>query len=625
MRAPRAGGGPEQLLLDGPALAAGKPYFSFGETHHSPDHRLYAYTVDETGSETYDLRIRDIRVGARPAGRHFRGCFASPGRRTAARCSMCASTRIIGRASSTGTAWAPIPRTMPLVYEEKDLGFEVSVSSTRSRRFVVISTAGGDTSEERLIDAAQPEARPGAGRRARAQLRYDTDDWGDRLVIRTNADGADDFKIVTAPASAPGRENWRDLIAHQDGRRIVEVVAFAGHLVRVEREDGLERVVVHRRSDGSEHAVTFGEEAYSVRLDLSYEFDTRTIRFEYSSPATPKQTFDYDVESRERVLRKQQKIPSGHDPAAYVVRRLHVTTADNEQVPITLLHRKDLPLDGSAPLFLEGYGAYSFVFPSCVRLQPAVAGRPRLRLRHRACPRRIGERRALAQCRPPANKANTFNDFIAVAEHLINAGYTAPGGSSRAAIPPAACWWARSPTCGPTCSPASSRAFRIVDALNTMLDESLPLTVGDFPECGNPIEDVAAYRNMASYAPYENVAAQAYPHMLVTAGMSDPRVQYWEPAKWVAKIRAMKTNDARIVLITRISAGHFGAAGRFEGLEELGAIQAFALDATGMHRSNEAAPRDISPAGRTISPNVAPIPAPAATPLPSTIEPRQAR
>ncbi len=223
------------------------------------------------------------------------------------------------------------------------------------------------------------------------------------------------------------------------------------------------------------------------------------------------------------------------------------------------------------------------------------------------------------------NKVNSFKDFIAVAEHLIDAGYTSAGrivarGDSAGGMLVGAVANMR-----PDLFAGIIARVPYVDTLNTLLDESLPLTVGDFPEFGNPLEDVAVYRNVASYAPYENVATQAYPHMLVTAGTSDPRVQYWEPAKWVAKVRAMKTNDARILLITRISAGHFGAAGRFEGLEELGAIQAFALDATGMHWSNEAAPRDISPAGRTISPNVAPIPAPAATPLPSTIEPRQAR
>ena len=590
VRAPRAGGA-EQVLLDGTRLAARKPYFSFGETHHSPDHRLYAYTVDETGSETYDLRIRNIRSGRDlPDVISEVASFAwAQDSRTLfyVRLDEDHRARFVYR-HLLGTD----PKNDALIYQEKDLGFEVTVSSTRTRRFVVISTVGGDTSEEWLIDAAHPETAPVLVSAREPNVRYDLDDWGDRLVIRTNADGAADFKIVTAPVSSPGRQNWRDLIAHQAGRRIIESVALADHLVRVEREDGLERVVVHRKSDGSEHAVTFGEEAYSLRLDLSYEFATRTIRFEYSSPATPKQTYDYEVESRRRVLRKQQQVPSGHDPAAYVVRRLHVTTADNEQVPITLLHRNDLKLDGSAPLFLEGYGAYSFIFPTAFdsNLLSLVDRGFVYAIAHVRGGSEKGERwRNAGRLH---NKANSFKDFIAVAEHLIDARYTAAGrivarGDSAGGMLVAAVANMR-----PDLFAGIIARVPYVDTLNTLLDESLPLTVGDFPEFGNPQEDVAAYRNVASYAPYENVAAQAYPHMLVTAGTSDPRVQYWEPAKWVAKLRAMKTNDARILLITHISAGHFGATGRFEGLDELGSIQAFALDVAGINRSGESATRD---------------------------------
>jgi oligopeptidase B len=352
----RQPGGAEQVLLDGPRLAAGKPYFSFHDHRHSPDHRLYAYTIDETGSETHDLRIRNIGSGRDlPDVISEVASFAwAQDSRTLfyVRLDEDHRPRFVYR-HRLGTD----PANDALVFEEKDLGFEVTVNSTRSRRFVVIASQGGDTSEEWLIDAARPQAAPMLVAAREPNVRYDLDDWGDRLVIRTNADGAADFKIVTVSASAPGRQNWRDLIAHQEGRRIVDSIALADHLVRLEREDGSERLVVHRKSDGSEHAITFAEAAYSVRLDSPFEFATRRIRFEYSSPATPRQIYDYDVESRQRMLRKQQRIPSGHDPAAYVVRRLQVTTADNQQVPVTLLHRKDFRRGGSAPLFLEGYGA----------------------------------------------------------------------------------------------------------------------------------------------------------------------------------------------------------------------------------------------------------------------------
>jgi oligopeptidase B len=387
---------------------------------------------------------------------------------------------------------------------------------------------------------------------------------------------------------------------------------LASHLVRLEREGGLERLVVRRKSDGNEHAVTFHEAAYSVRLDPPYEFGTRRIRFEYSSPATPRQIYDYDMESRRRVLRKQQKIPSGHDPAAYVVRRLDVTTADNEQVPVTLLHRKEIRLDGSAPLFLEGYGAYSFIFPAAFdsNLLSLVDRGFVYAIAHVRGGSEKGERWRNAGRQ--GNKINSFKDFIAVAEHLIEARYTASGrivarGESAGGMLVGAVANMR-----PDLFAGIVARVPYVDTLNTLLDESLPLTVGDFPELGNPNQDVAAYRYVASYAPYENVTAQPYPHMLVTAGTSDPRVQYWEPAKWVAKLRAMKTNDARILLTTSISEGHFGAPGRFQELDELAMMQAFALDVTGMHRRDTVGTIDRSAPAQTFGRDAAPMhPAPA--------------
>ena len=326
----------------------------------------------------------------------------------------------------------------------------------------------------------------------------------------------------------------------------------------------------------------------------------------YSSPATPRQTFDYDLESRERVLRKQQSIPSGHDPSAYVVRRLSVTTADNEQVPITVLHRKGQPLDGSAPLFLEGYGAYAYVFPTSfdANVLSLVDRGFVYAIAHIRGGLEKGERwRNAGRLQ---NKRNTFDDFIAVAEHLSKAGYTAPGRIVARGDSAGGLLMGVVANMRPDLFAGLIARVPFVDALNTMLDDSLPLTVSDFPEWGNPIEDVAAYRTIAGYAPYENVAAQPYPHMLVTAGISDPRVQYWEPAKWVAKIRAMKTNDARIALVTRMSAGHFGAAGRFEWLDEVALIQAFALDVSGTRRADDAVARDAPPPAQALSPRAGP-------------------
>jgi oligopeptidase B len=580
----QADGTSEEVLVDGAALAVGKSYFSFGGFHHSPDHRLYAYMVDETGSESFQLRILDI--GAR---RNLPDVISAV----------------------TDFAWARDDKTLfyvrhdddhrprfvyrhrlgtdpakdPLIYEEKDLGFEVSVNLTRSGRFVTISTESSDTSEAYLIDALRPNSNPVLVARRKPNLRYYVDDWSDSLVIRTNANGAEDFKIVTAPLSAPGPRNWRELVPHRQGRQILGTMPFSRHLATLERENGLDRLVIRRKSDGASHAIAFNEEAYELEFAGSYEFDTSTLRFSFSTPAAPERIIDYDMESRQSTLRKEQKIPSGHEPSNYVVRRLAVTTADNEEVPITVLHRKGLVQDGSAPLFLEGYGAYAYVFPTSFdpNILSLVDRGFVYAIAHIRGGLEKGERWRNAGRRD--KKMNSFNDFIAAAEYLIQRGYTTKGrivarGDSAGGLVVGVVANMR-----PDLFAGMIARVPFVDAINTMLDDTLPLTIADFPEWGNPIKDVKAYRTIASYSPYDNVKPQAYPHMLVTAGISDPRVQYWEPAKWVAKLREMKTNDARILLVTRMSAGHFGASGRFTELDEVALIQAFALDAVGLHHA----------------------------------------
>jgi oligopeptidase B len=578
VRAPRDGGA-EQLLLDADALASGKAFFSLGAHQHSPDHRLFAYLVDVTGNESRDLRVRDVATGRdRPLKISGVASFtwASDSETLFyVRHDAEHRARLVYR-HRLGTD----PAKDPLIYEEKDPGFEVSVGLTRTKRFIVISTGGQDTSESWLIDAAQPASAPVLVAAREPNIQYGVSDWGDRLLIRTNAGGADDFKIVTAPASAPGRDNWRDLIPYKEGRQILSAIPFSGYLARLEREDGLQRIVIRRNSDGAEHTVSFDAEAYLVELVTPIEFETRSLRFLYRSPATPEQTFDYDMESRERVLRKQQKIPSGHDPGAYVVRRLAAPTADNEQVPITILHRRGVPIDGSAPLYLEGYGAYAVPLEAefDANLLSLVDRGFVYAIAHVRGGLEKGKRWHNAG--RLKNKVNTFTDFIAAAEYLIKAGYGAHGRIV-----------ARGDSAGGTLVGAVANmrpdlfagivaSVAYVDVLNSLLDPDLPLTASDVPEFGDPANDLSIYHVIAGYAPYDNVKAQAYPPMLVTAGLSDPRTQYWEPAKWVAKLRATKTNDSRIVLTTRIS-GHFGASGRFRSLEEVAMIQAFALDVTG--------------------------------------------
>lgn len=588
VRAPRDGGA-EQVVLDGPALAAGKSYFSIGAYDQSPDHRLFAYTVDETGNEDLGLRIRDMANGVDlpytiPAVSDF--AWMQDGRTLLyVRRDSEQRPRLVYRHHVGDNPDADV-----LIYEEPDPGVELAVNRSRSGRFVIISARTYDFSEAWLVDATQPEAWPTVVEPRQPNLRYAVDDWGDDLVIRTNADGAADFKLVTAPAARPWRANWRDLVPAQDGRLIENFVVFANHVARIEIHDGLPRLVIRRKADGVERTVAFGEEAYALTLNTTLEYDSPVLRFVYSSPATPEQTVDYDLETGARTVRKQQRVPSGHNPSDYVVRRLMAPAPDGELVPVTVLHRKGLRLDGTAALFLSGYGAYgssqtadfdenarSLVDRGVVYATAHVRGGQEKGDRWYQSGRR-------------KNKPNSFADFIAAAEFLIGAGYAAPNrvvarGESAGGLLVGAAVNVR-----PSLFAGVVARVPFVDALTTTLDDSLPLTAGEAEEWGDPITDPEAYRVIAAYSPYDNIRPQAYPPVLAFAGLTDPRVTYWEPAKWVAKLRATRTNDSRITLITRMSAGHFGASGRFENLDEVALIYAFVLECVGMTEVEPLAP-----------------------------------
>jgi oligopeptidase B len=433
-----------------------------------------------------------------------------------------------------------------------------------------------ETTEILLIPASDPTTLPVVAEPRRVGVKYSLDHWTDRWVIRTNDDGAVDFKLAVSEAAVPSKASWRDWIAHEPGRYITGFAAYAGHLVRAERVNALDRLVVTAR-DGREHLVDFDEEAYALSLEGGYEYETTTTRFVYQSPTTPRQWFDYDLESRARTLRKTQEIPSGHDPARYVARRLYATAPDGELVPVTVLMLKDTPLDGSAPLLVYGYGAYGHA------MEPSFSIR-NLSLVDR------GWIWATAHIRGGSDKGwgwfldgrkdrkpNTFTDFIAAAEHLIAQGYgskgrvAAYGGSAGGMLMGAVA------NLRPDLWGAVIAAVPFVDVLNTMSDTTLPLTPPEWPEWGNPIEDPAAYDLIAGYSPYDRVEAKAYPPILATGGLSDPRVTYWEPAKWVAKLREFSTGDAPILLKINMEAGHGGASGRFDFLKEIALDYAFAI------------------------------------------------
>ncbi|WP_449410594.1 S9 family peptidase [Methylobacterium komagatae] len=580
--APLGRDGEETILIDGDREGEGLPFFEIASAAHSDDHRLLAWGADTKGSELHAIRVRDLATGEDGAD-----------------LIEATSGEAVWTADGTGFWYVALdanhrPARVMLhrlgqpqagdetVYVEPDAGYFVHISETQSGRFLAITASDHETSEVRLIDRAAPTA-PALLIQAREPLLiYSVDDHGETLFIRTNADGAEDFKVVTAPLSDPGRGQWRDLVPHRAGVMIRHLHVLSGHMVRLEIENAKPRIVVRDLLDGQEHLVAFEEEAYSLGLQPGAEFDTARIRFVYSSMTTPAETFDYDCRSRERYLRKRQEVPSGHDPANYVTRRLFATAPDGQEVPISLLHRKGQPLDGSAPLLLYGYGSYGTLMPAAFRtnLLSLVDRGFVYAIAHVRGGTEKGWRWYLDGKRE--KKPNTFTDFVACARALIAAGYTAEkrivahGGSAGGMLMGAVA------NIAPELFGGIVADVPFVDVLNTMLDANLPLTPPEWPEWGNPAESKAAFETILSYSPYDNVQAKDYPAILALGGLTDPRVTYWEPAKWVARLRATMTGGGPILLKINMEAGHGGAAGRFDRLEEVALIYAFALAAVGV-------------------------------------------
>ena len=569
----------ETVLLDGDREGAGHPFFSLSDADHSPDHALLAWAADTKGSELYTVRVRDLATGEDLKDEI-----------------LATSGEVVWAADSRAFFYIAVDenhrpaRVMrhrlgedqaddDLVYEEADPGFFLDVDLTQSGAYVVIAASDHEASEVRLLDRADPRAKPRLVEARAPRLIYSIEHHGDDLLILTNADRALDFKIMTAPVADPARENWRDLVPYRPGTMIRFHQVLARHLVRLEMEDARPRIVVREIATGAEHAVAFAEEAYSLGVQLGYEFDTDVIRFTYSSLTTPAETWDYDVGTRARTLRKRQSVPSGHDPADYVTRRILAPSHDGALVPVSLLHRRGLALDGTAPLLLYGYGSYGSAMPAAFRTNV-------LSLVDRGFVYAIAHIRGGTEKGwgwyldgKRETKTNTFKDFVAAGEALAAAGYTARGrivahgGSAGGMLMGAVANMA------PRLFAGIVADVPFVDVMNTMLDGELPLTPPEWPEWGNPGADEAAFRTILAYSPYDNVSAQSYPPILALGGLTDPRVTYWEPAKWAARLRATMTGGGPVLLKINMEAGHAGAAGRFDRLGEVGLIYAFAIAA----------------------------------------------
>jgi oligopeptidase B len=583
-RMPRDGGDVE-IVLDGDQLASAHDYFKFGGSRHSPDHRLVAWSADIKGSEYFSIRVRDWadRTDLDDLVEETDGgvvwsldakAFFYVKRDENHRPLQVWRHRL-------GTPQADDA----LVYEEEDTGWFIHIHESSSGRFCVIAGGDHETSEQRLIDLENPDVPPRLVAAREEGVQYSLADRGDELFILTNADEAIDFKVVSAPLHSPGRANWRDLISHREGIYILDVELYAGHMVRMERANALPSIIIRDLASGDEHAIAFDEEAYSLDTMGGYEFDTTNLRFSYSSMTTPSEVYDYDMVSRTRILRKRQEIPSGHNPADYVTTRIMAASHDGAMVPVSILHAKNLVRDGSAPLLLYGYGSYGMAMPASFSAN-------RLSLVDR------GFVYAIAHIRGGADKGwgwyldgkrdkktNSFDDFAAAGGALIEAKYTSAkrivghGGSAGGMLMGAAANRAGELFAGIVAE------VPFVDVLNTMLDDTLPLTPPEWPEWGNPIESEADFKTILSYSPYENIAAKDYPAILAMAGLTDPRVTYWEPAKWIARLRATMISGGPVLLRTNMGAGHGGASGRFHRLDEVAIAYAFALWAVGLAES----------------------------------------
>ena len=593
-RRPRGQAEGEELLIDADALSKGKGYFQLGGAEHSPDHALFAWSADEQGSENYRVFVKDLATGLtmpEPA-QDCTGDFAwsadsrwlfwiwrdAEGR----------PAKLFRRRARRGAA------DDVLVYEEPDDGFFLHVHRASSGGWIIVSTGNHETSEAWLIAPEDPTAAPRLVEPRTPGVLYDVEPWGEELVIRTNADGAIDFKLMLAPPADPAKAGWRELVAHEPGRLISGVMAFSGHLIRNERRNAEDRLVVTAKDGLEEHAIQFDEEAYALSPEPGFEYDTAILRFVYQSPTTPRRWFDYDMATRTRILLKTQEIPSGHTPEHYLVRRIQATAADGAEVPVTLLMRRDTPVDGSAPLLLYGYGAYGLALPASFSIV-------RLSLVDR------GWIWAMAHVRGGSEKGrgwfldgrrfqkkNSFTDFIAAAEHLAESGYgaagriVAEGGSAGGMLMGAIA------NMRPDLFAGIVAEVPFVDVLNTISDEDLPLTPPEWPEWGDPIRDAEAYDYIASYSPYDNVKPRPYPAILATGGLSDPRVTYWEPAKWAARLRPATTSGKPVLLKINMDAGHGGASGRFEHLKDPALAYAFAIWSIGLQEGS----RDAAEARR---------------------------
>ncbi|MCH7876419.1 MAG: S9 family peptidase [Gemmatimonadetes bacterium] len=571
----------EEIILDVNPLAQGHGYYAASGRQVSVNGEILAFAADTVGRRKYTILFKDLRTGE---------MLDDVLPMTTSNLTWANDNRTVfyTRQDPETLRWYRIYRhtlgTDPAqderVYEEPDETFRTFVFRTKSRRYIMIGSSQTLATEYRYVDADRPDGTFTIILPREREHEYQVDHFGDYFYIRTN-DQAENFRLVRAPVATPSREHWEEVIGHRDDVLFEDFDIFSDYLVVTERRNGLIELRVRPWNGEDEHYIDFDEPTYMAYTTTNLDFDTRRLRFGYTSLTTPTSTYDYDMASRERTLLKRTEVLGQFDPADYATERIYAWTHDGVRVPISLVYRRDRRHDGPNQLLLYAYGSYGFSMD-------ARFSSPRLSLLDR------GFIYAIAHIRGGSemgrwwyeqgklfHKRNTFTDFIAAADYLVREGYTSPdmlyaqGGSAGGLLMGAIA------NMRPDLFDGIVARVPWVDVVTTMLDASIPLTTSEYDEWGDP-NDRNYYEYMLSYSPYDNVTAQDYPHMLVTTGLHDSQVQYWEPAKWVARLRALKTDDNRLLLKTNLEAGHGGASGRYRRYRETAFVYAFLLDLAGL-------------------------------------------
>ncbi|MBF9253983.1 S9 family peptidase [Pontibacter sp. 172403-2] len=569
---------PEQVMVNANERAEGLEYYAAAGMNVSPDNRLLAFGEDTVSRRKYTIRFKDLSTGKLLAD-------AIPNTTGAAVWANDNKTVFYTMKDPALRSYKIFKHTLGTptaedkqVYHEADETFSTFVYKTKSDKYLIIGSNSTMANEYRFLDADNPNGTFKVIQPRERGLEYSVDHFGDKFYIVTNKDGATNFKLMQTPVSKPGKANWKDVIPPREDVLLEGIEIFRDYLALQERKNGLSQIRIKKWNDPkADYYIDFGEEAYTAYISTNPDFDSKTLRYEYSSLTTPNSTYDYNMQTKQQELLKRQEVVGDFDPANYEAKRIYATAQDGTRIPISLVYRKGLELDGNNPALIYGYGSYgNSTNPSFSSVRLSLLDRGFVyAIAHIRGGQEMG--RQWYENGKLLKKKNTFTDFIDASEYLITQKYTSPdklfamGGSAGGLLMGAVV------NMRPDLYKGVIAAVPFVDVVTTMLDTSIPLTTGEFDEWGNPAQQ-PYYDYMLSYSPYDNVEAKDYPNMLVTTGLHDSQVQYWEPAKWVAKLRDMKTDNNMLLLHTNMAAGHGGASGRFERYKETAMEYAFLLN-----------------------------------------------